>query len=210
MLFIGAGGLAAQLFEDLLKMKIEDAVFWSETETENIFIKEKFKIISTDEEVVDYFTNTSKDFVICLGDVKQRKKMAERFTALGGNLASFISPFGNFSPYVKSIGAGTIILRDVDVEPSVTIGELCLLNKQTNFGHGCKVGAFCDIGPMVTVSADAEVGDNCIVGMGTIIIPRIKVGSNVVISAGSVVTKNIPDYAVVEGVPAAIRFYRKK
>lgn len=210
MLFIGAGGLAAQLFEDLLAMQITDIAFWSETETENTFINDRFRMLKTDEEVVDFFTHISTKFIVCLGDAKLRKKMAERFIALGGELVNFISQFGNVSPYATNIGKGTIILRDVDIEPGVTIGELCLLNKQTNFGHGCSIGSYCDIGPMVTISANTHVGNNCLIGMGTIIIPKLKIGNNVIISAGAVVTKNIADNAVVEGVPGAVRFYRKK
>jgi len=35
-------------------------------------------------------------------------------------------------------------------------------------------------------------------------LPDIKIGNNVTIGAGAVVTKNIPDNAVVVGVPAKI------
>jgi virginiamycin A acetyltransferase len=40
--------------------------------------------------------------------------------------------------------------------------------------------------------------------MNAIILPNVKVGNGVTILAGSVVSKDIPDYAIVGGVPAAI------
>jgi sugar O-acyltransferase (sialic acid O-acetyltransferase NeuD family) len=210
MLFVGAGGLAAQLFEDLLAMHMQDVVFWSETETSNYFIKEKFKIIATDEEVKDYFNNISKSFVMCIGDVSQRKKMREKFIDLGGQPASFITPFCRISPFAGVIGAGTMILNDAEMEPGVTVGEHCLLNKKSKYGHGCKVGSNTEIGPMATIAAYAEIGEDCLIGISALILPKVKIGNNVTVSAGSVVTKNIPDNAVVAGVPAVIRFYKKK
>jgi sugar O-acyltransferase (sialic acid O-acetyltransferase NeuD family) len=209
MLIVGAGGLAAQLFEDLPAMNLPGIVFWSETETKYSFIKEKYKVVSTDEEVKEYFNTVSRSFIVCVGDTANRVKMAEKFRNLGGELATFIMPGSSISSYA-TIGEGTMVLKDVDIEPGAIIGRECLLNKQTNFGHDCIVSPFCEIGPTSLVSAGSEIGENSLVGMGSIILPKIRIGKNVIISAGSIVTKNIPDNAVVSGNPAVIRFYRKK
>lgn len=42
-----------------------------------------------------------------------------------------------------------------------------------------------------------------------IILPGVHIGNGVIIGAGAVVTKDIPDYAIVGGVPARILKYRK-
>ena len=54
-----------------------------------------------------------------------------------------------------------------------------------------------------------ELGENTYVGARAIILPKVKVGKNAVIAAGSVVKKNVPDYAVVAGEFASIKFYKK-
>ncbi len=45
---------------------------------------------------------------------------------------------------------------------------------------------------------------NAWIGMGATLCPGVTVGKYAVVAAGAVVTKNVPDYAVVGGVPAKI------
>jgi len=47
------------------------------------------------------------------------------------------------------------------------------------------------------------------IGAGCIILPGIKIGEGSVIAAGSVVTKDVPSFAIVGGVPAKIIKYRE-
>lgn len=49
-----------------------------------------------------------------------------------------------------------------------------------------------------------EIGNDVWIGMNATILPGVKIGNGVTISAGAVVTKDIPDYALVGGVPAKI------
>lgn len=48
------------------------------------------------------------------------------------------------------------------------------------------------------------VGDNCYFGLGAKIFGSVRIGDNVTVGANAVVTKDIPDNAVVGGVPAKI------
>ena len=49
-----------------------------------------------------------------------------------------------------------------------------------------------------------EVGEEAFIGTRSIIMPGVRIGNHSVVGAGSVVTKNVPDYTVVAGVPARI------
>ena len=53
-----------------------------------------------------------------------------------------------------------------------------------------------------------EIGNDVWIGFGAIILGGISIGDGAVIAAGSVVTKDVPDYAIVGGVPARIIKYR--
>lgn len=211
MLVIGAGGLATQLIEDLVELKRNDIVFWSETETKYPFIRELYPIIATDNEVIDYFKNTSKEFLLCIGKDKlnRRNKIADKFTSFGGAITSFISPFSRISPYATSFGNGTLVLNQVVIEPGVTMGTNCIVNKKANIAHGCHIGNDCEIGPAAILTGEVQLGDNCYIGTGAILHPKIRIGNNAVIAAGAVVTKHVPPNAVLSGNPAQIKYIKK-
>jgi acetyltransferase-like isoleucine patch superfamily enzyme len=49
-----------------------------------------------------------------------------------------------------------------------------------------------------------RIGAGSFIGAHSVILPNVTIGKGCVIGAGSVVTRNVPDYAVVSGVPARI------
>ena len=56
---------------------------------------------------------------------------------------------------------------------------------------------------------ELEIGENVFIGMNSIITHSVsRIGNNCVVGVGSVVTKDIPDNAVVAGVPAKIIKFR--
>lgn len=51
---------------------------------------------------------------------------------------------------------------------------------------------------------DITIGSGCYIGSGAIIIGPVTIGDFAVIGAGSVVTKNVPEYTFVAGIPAKV------
>lgn len=52
------------------------------------------------------------------------------------------------------------------------------------------------------------IGSDVWIGAGAIVLPSVTIGNGVIIGAGALVNKDVPDYAVVGGVPAKIIKYR--
>lgn len=53
------------------------------------------------------------------------------------------------------------------------------------------------------------IGDDVWIGARVIILPGLSIGSGSIIGAGAVVTKDVPEYAIVAGVPAKVIKFRK-
>ena len=83
-------------------------------------------------------------------------------------------------------------------------------------GGACKIGSNCILRPGVVFGRKNEkpepdpvvVGDNCEFGVGAKIIGSLTIGNNVSVGANAVVTKDVPDNAVVVGIPAKVVKYK--
>lgn len=79
-------------------------------------------------------------------------------------------------------------------------------------GRFVSCGSNCTILPMVLIGRKTpigpeptvRIGNECYISTGVTILGPVTIGNNVTIGAGAVVTKDIPDNAVVGGVPAKI------
>lgn len=49
-----------------------------------------------------------------------------------------------------------------------------------------------------------EIGDDCWLGYRSIICAGVKIGKGSIVAAGAVVTKDVPEYSIVAGVPAKV------
>lgn len=102
-----------------------------------------------------------------------------------------------FTIYPGTVGPGFRIYHAGDfvhVGPNVRIGRNCTMLPGVVFGNK-------------TEGATHErviVGDNCYFGLGVKIFGGVTIGNNVTIGAMSVVTHDIPDNAIVAGVPAKV------
>lgn len=99
------------------------------------------------------------------------------------------------------------ILHSSDVPMTVKIGE------GTTFAYGgfstivhknTVIGKNCSIGTNVTLGVGPRIGDNVYIATGAKILGNITIGCFSIIGANSVVTKSIPPFSVVAGIPGSI------
>mgnify|MGYP002854910396 CR=1 FL=1 len=103
----------------------------------------------------------------------------------------------HYTIYPGTIGPGLMIYHVggfIHVGSNVRIGKNCTLLPGVVFGKKTEIQE----------SPKVCVGDNCYFGLDSKIFGPLNIGNNVTVGANSVVTKDIPDNAVVAGVPAKI------
>jgi acetyltransferase-like isoleucine patch superfamily enzyme len=116
------------------------------------------------------------------------------------------------------VGAGSVVGRGATVDNDVRIGERVRI--QTDGLHDRLLGGRDDVflGPGVTMTNDSTMSRHapgeplagprlrraCRVGGGVTLCPGVEVGEEAFVAAGAVVTRDVPDRAVVMGVPARV------
>ena len=129
-----------------------------------------------------------------------------------------------------------VTLGQVDVQAGVRILAHSYMNSGRIYS-GCYIGRYCSIGNNVTIGpghhdmnllstsswfessvassvkrAEPEVRvrikNDVWIGDGVIIMGGVTLGNGAIVGAGAVVTKDVPDYGIVVGIPAKIMKFR--
>ncbi len=109
---------------------------------------------------------------------------------------------------VVEIGAKSVLGQECTLTcfRRIKIGRECIIADKVmmlDFDHGV-VDVERPIREQGIYKRPVEVGHNCWIGYGACILRGVRVGENCVIGTNSVVTKDVPDNAVVGGIPAKV------
>lgn len=128
--------------------------------------------------------------------------------------------------YGCSIGSWTKIGAFVEIQKGASIGANCKISSHTFICDGVEIedGVFIGHGVMFTndiypravtkegmlqmeadwVMVKTKIKSRASIGSNATILAGITIGAGALIGAGAVVTHDVPDYAIVVGVPAKI------
>lgn len=135
-----------------------------------------------------------------------------------------ISPFAKIYSEIK-IGKCTYIGRNVQIDQHAKeIGRYCSIAAGSKIGLGPHPKDYFSTSSVFydpdrgfvkelyfneyTEDSDTIIGNDVWIGANAIILAGVNIGDGAIVAAGAVVTKSVPSYAIVGGVPAKIIQYR--
>lgn len=116
--------------------------------------------------------------------------------------------------YIK-VGNNTYIGENNNLRAAdgvIEIGNGCLISQGITIvtsNHDIKKSLPISQQGWVSKKGKITISDDVWIGANAVILPDVTIGMGAVIAAGSVVTKDVPEYSIVAGVPAKIIKYRE-
>lgn len=128
------------------------------------------------------------------------------------------------SNYLKSCGKKLKVKKGAEISLNSRVGYHSELGTRSMIQANVTIGDHVIMGPDIKIYSrnhktdridvpiqsqgkhylETKIGDDVWIGANVIITAGCTIGNHVVLAAGSVITKDVPDYAVVGGVPAKI------
>lgn len=110
------------------------------------------------------------------------------------------------------IGDHAIIMMGAIINIGAVIGEATMIDMGAVLGGRATVGKRCHIGAGAVLAGVVEppsaspviIEDDVMIGANAVVIEGVHIGKGAVVAAGAIVIEDVPENAVVAGVPARI------
>ncbi|WP_069650357.1 acetyltransferase [Caloranaerobacter ferrireducens] len=161
-------------------------------------------IIGNDSKLQEIRNSGINKALITLGSIKDnsyRISLYDKVKRIGFSFINVIHPQAIIGEQVF-MENGNVILPGVIINACTRIGNNCIINTGSIIEHDCVIGDHVHISPGVKIAGGVKIGKGSFIGIGSTIIQGVKIGNNVTIGAGAVVIEDIPDNAIVVGIPA--------
>lgn len=144
-----------------------------------------------------------------LGNNKLRVEILKRALSLGYEVPNFIHSTVCLSPNVE-IGKGVYILLGAHIMPYTKIENFVMISMEVNVAHHSILheGTFLSTG--VNFGASIIANKYAYIGISATIMTGVhELGENCLIGAGAVVIKDVPQNAIMAGIPAKVLKYKE-
>ncbi|MBR1543686.1 MAG: NeuD/PglB/VioB family sugar acetyltransferase [Muribaculaceae bacterium] len=202
---IGAGTYGEVYLAYLQDAGVEVIGFLDDTEEKQGTMVRGVSVIGKIADLPHMRKDYGVEAVYCpLGNNAARVKFLEYAKSLGYETPSFIHPSSTIHHSVK-IGQGVYILIGANIMPYTVLEDYVMISMNALVAHHTtlKKGTFLSTG--VNFGASIVAHERAYVGIGATIMTGLhNLGTDCLVGAGAVVIKDVPDKAIMAGVPAKV------
>lgn len=204
-IIIGAGRQAAEtyyLMEDLGIVK--DVICFA---SDDVKPGQEFlglPVLSIDS-ILNQYSKTEKPAVfIAIGAVNAIIRLSAIFREAGFPFFNVLHSSINLKRF-RFLGEGVLIGEGSVLTCNISIGDNSIINIGCTISHDCTIGNHVNISPGSHLAGNVTIEDDVFVGTGATFIPKVRIGRGSIVAAGAVVTKDVPPFSMVAGVPAKVK-----
>jgi sugar O-acyltransferase (sialic acid O-acetyltransferase NeuD family) len=157
-------------------------------------------------ELADAGDHVSKGRKLLLGIANARNRSVrqeihQRIGLADSAWAVFTHPSSTVSNEAE-LGAGCIVYPGARIATGVRLARQVIVYYNAVIHHDAILGDGVIVCAGVLIAGNVEVGERTYLGIGAVLRDGIKIGRGVLVGMGAVVTQDVPDGAIVTGVPA--------
>lgn len=200
----GAGGMAREvltIYEDMDELdKITGFVEDNSNKVGSLMNKKPVY----DANYMNTLSSSKKiGVIIAIGSTK-RVKVVKRLENDKFLFEKVIHPSALLHKTVQ-IGQGTIICAGVILTSNIIIRDHVILNLSSSISHDSIINSFTTISSGARISGNVKIGERVFIGNNASINEGLKIGDGAIIAAGAVVTEEVPELALITGIPGKIK-----
>ena len=205
LIIIGAGGVGGFLAYNHEHLTNEYRLIGFLDDNENIVGQQKFgyKILGTTAQSAKY---SDCAFLLGIAFPIVKEQIITRLAHLNLDYINYISPYAYISSGVN-IGKGVIVYPQTFINHHCQIVNFATINSCCTVGHDCKLSDFVTLAPNTSLAGYTQCLEASDIGIGATTKQNIIIGQKAIVGGQAMVINDVPDYAVVAGVPAKILKY---
>lgn len=141
--------------------------------------------------------------LVCCANPRQKEEIQNRLERQQFTLVNAIHPNATIAKTAQ-IGKGIIINPGAVIQPFAEVGNGVMIHANVIIEHDNKIMDYVNLGPGASLAGWVTAKQCATLYTGAVVIPKITIGKNAIVGAGAVIIRDVPDNAVVVGVPGKV------